>query len=182
MATTPSFYILLLLSTILLVGVIAFIYSRNWRTALAVTSGTIMITVLIVAITAWRHYLSNHFIGQYDELGIPFQTAGPGWPIFRDTWPLWLIPTCLVSLLIGIAILLLYRIQQPAVTKSTPIIGQSDNAQQLIALQEKTAELEYRVAVLQQEVASKGKEVEELISLNLQQAEELVRLKNSSHS
>lgn len=89
-----------LIFTILLVGVIAFIYTQgNWRTTLTSTGAVISLCLIISGIYVWNEYLSTHFIGQFDQLGIPFRKAGPGWSLLLDTWPLWCVPIGIIVIL-----------------------------------------------------------------------------------
>lgn len=87
-----------LLFAILLVGVIVFFYTHgNWRITFSFTALTIAIILAIAGVNAWFLYLQTHFMGQFDRLGIPFRTAGPGWDILVDAWPLWLVPMFLMA-------------------------------------------------------------------------------------
>lgn len=99
-----------LLFTILLIGVIVFIYSQgNWRTTVSFLALTTGIALAIFGIDSWIRYLHDHFIGQYDALGIPFKKAGPGWSILLDAWPLWLVP---IGLTAGLLVLIDWSVRR----------------------------------------------------------------------
>lgn len=67
----------------------------------------ILITVLAVLLIAvsyyfWEDYLFSHFLGGYDQHGLPKQQSYSGFYFFAAAWPLWLYPIFLFSLLSGI--------------------------------------------------------------------------------
>jgi hypothetical protein len=99
-ATTTLPIWILVLFCILLIGFITLIYSRgNWRTALAFVGIAITVFLIISGINAWSVYIKTHFVGQFDQLGIPFREAGPDWPLIPASWPLWLVPSSIFALL-----------------------------------------------------------------------------------
>lgn len=97
-ATLPIW--VLLLFCIALVGIVSLIYSRgNWRTSLAFVGLATIAVLAISGINAWSDYIKTHFVGQFDQLGIPFREAGPGWTLIPTSWPLWLVPTGIFALI-----------------------------------------------------------------------------------
>lgn len=95
---------------ILVIGVIALIYSRgNWRSTISL----MVIALFGVFIATQSDYLisyfSTHFIGGYDQLGIPFQQARPGWSLLYTAWPLWIIPVLLAVAITVMACIVLLK-------------------------------------------------------------------------
>ena len=90
-----------LLFTVILVGIITLVYSHgNWKTTLTAIGVSLLLALAVVGVYLWDAYLANHFIGQFDTLGIPFRKAGPGWTIILEAWPMWVVPTGLITLLL----------------------------------------------------------------------------------
>ncbi len=97
-ATLPIW--VLLLFCIALVACITLVYTRgNWRTSLLFTGLATFVVLSISGIDAWSAYLKTHFVGQFDQLGIPFREAGPGWTLLPASWPLWLVPTFIFAII-----------------------------------------------------------------------------------
>ncbi len=97
-ATLPIW--VLLLFCIALVGFITLIYTRgNWRTSLSFIGLATFVVLTITGINAWSDFIKTHFVGQFDQLGIPFRQAGPGWTLLPTSWPLWLVPTGIFTVL-----------------------------------------------------------------------------------
>jgi len=97
-ATLPIW--VLLLFCIAFVGFITLIYSHgNWRTTLAFVGLAIIAVLVISGIDAWSAYIKAHFVGRFDQLGIPFREAGPGFSLLPASWPLWLVPTGIFAIL-----------------------------------------------------------------------------------
>lgn len=90
----------LLTFTVLLIGLVTLIYTRgNWRTTLSLVGVGALAVFGISGIDAFSTYLNTHFIGQFDQLGIPFREAGPGWAILSSAWPLWVVPALFAALI-----------------------------------------------------------------------------------
>jgi hypothetical protein len=103
-----------LVFTILIIGIITLVYTQgNWRVTLKLVIAAAVIALLIAGLDAWHFYLSSHFIGQFDSLGIPFRKAGPGWSMLLEAWPLWLVPMGVtVALVVAINWLISYLFPQ----------------------------------------------------------------------
>lgn len=85
---------------IIVAGVIAMLYTRgNWRMTLTLVFIALISIFIASEVNNLKDYVSSHFIGRYDALGVPFIVAGPGWSILLDAWLLWLIPVLFGSLL-----------------------------------------------------------------------------------
>lgn len=112
--TTLPIWVLLLFC-IALVGFITLIYSRgNWRTTLAFVGLATTTVLTIVGINVWSAFIKTHFVGQFDQLGIPFREAGPGWTLLPASWPLWLVPAGIFALIaLGLGWWLHQRFAQP---------------------------------------------------------------------
>lgn len=65
--------------------------------SLSTTFKLIIVAIILALHTVlyvlWRHYLSDHFLGSFDEYGIPSNIFHTGWGIMLSEWPLWLVPT-----------------------------------------------------------------------------------------
>lgn len=111
-----------LVFAILLVSSITLIYTQgNWRTTLSFAGITTLIAGVIFGLDSFLSYLAVHFIGQYDSLGIPFRKAGPGWSLLLEAWPLWVMPSVLLMVLV-LALEWLLRTFFPA--EETPLPSQ----------------------------------------------------------
>jgi len=100
-ATLPIW--VLLVFCIVLIGVVTLVYSRgNWRTTLIFVFLSSFAVLTITGIDAWSDYIKLHFVGQFDQLGIPYREAGPGFSLVPSSWPLWLVPTGIFT---GLAII-----------------------------------------------------------------------------
>lgn len=48
--------------------------------------------IVTVGFFFWEQYLLNHFLGGYDEYGLPAQKSATGFYFFIKTWPVWSYP------------------------------------------------------------------------------------------
>ena len=60
----------------------------------------IVLVILTIGFAAWEDYLNDHFVGTFDQYGLPSQFFRTGWPLIIDAWPFWLIPSVLLVLLV----------------------------------------------------------------------------------
>lgn len=68
---------------------------------------TIIAVVLAsVSYYFWEDYLFSHFLGGYDQYGLPKQVSHQGFYFFISAWPVWLYPIFLLCLLAGILYLI----------------------------------------------------------------------------
>ena len=126
-ATLPIW--VLLLFCIALIGIVSLIYSRgNWRTSLAFVGLATVAVLIISGIDAWSDFIKTHFVGQFDQLGIPFREAGPGWTLIPASWPLWLVPAGIFALIaLGLGWWLHQRYSQ-----TTPTTAATAETQEII--------------------------------------------------
>lgn len=162
--------------TIVLVGLITLIYTRgNWRTTLSFV-GLALLTVLgITAFDAWNAYFKLHFIGQYDQLGIPFRQAGPGWDMFFAAWPLWLLPSCLVGFIAaGVTWFILYEPQKIEVESAIDIEE---------PIRETTSVMKRKLEVtsLKQQLDISHQHIEELMEATKKQADKIIELEDEMY-
>jgi hypothetical protein len=80
-----------------------------------ISTRLIIITALIVICLAasfylWQTFLSDHYLGGYDEDGMHIQYSETGLYFFWQTWPLWIFPLILVILLMWIVKLYMYYV------------------------------------------------------------------------
>lgn len=86
-----------------LVTLITYIYSQgNWKTTSIFALSTAFIAITLSEIIGLNNYLDTHFIGQFDSLGLPYRTTGPGFKMFFATWRIWFLPTFIFSALVAI--------------------------------------------------------------------------------
>lgn len=64
----------------------------NKNTLKIVALGFILV-LLTMGFVLWGHYLNNHFVGAFDEYGLPSKFFRVGWPLMIDAWPLWFFPS-----------------------------------------------------------------------------------------
>jgi len=77
----------------LLLGFITyFVSGKNWRIGLIVVTVALVGAWGAAGFHIWEVYLSNHFIGTYDEYGIPYKFSGHGWRLMLIGWPIWVNP------------------------------------------------------------------------------------------
>ncbi|GGI88752.1 hypothetical protein GCM10007966_16860 [Legionella impletisoli] len=65
---------------------------------LAIT--TVVVIGMAVAYYFWEVFLFAHYLGGYDEYGLPIQRSHPGFYFFIQAWPLWVFPIFIVILLV----------------------------------------------------------------------------------
>ena len=63
-----------------------------------------ILLVIIIALTTgyilWGNYLETHFVGTFDQYGLPSKLFRSGWALMLDAWPLWLFPAVFISILV----------------------------------------------------------------------------------
>lgn len=93
---------LMILISIGIIGGITYLYSKNKRnTVIAMLIAIFIIGIFILSGTL-SVIFSHQFIGRYDELGVPYVYAKPGWPQIINGWSIWILPVLISSLLIMI--------------------------------------------------------------------------------
>jgi hypothetical protein len=60
----------------------------------------VVLIILTIGFAAWQDYLNEHFVGTFDQYGLPSQFFRTGWPLIIDAWPIWLIPSVLLVLIV----------------------------------------------------------------------------------
>jgi hypothetical protein len=60
----------------------------------------VVLIILIVGFVLWEDYLRDHFVGAFDQYGLPSQFFRTGLPLMIDAWPIWVIPSVLLVLLV----------------------------------------------------------------------------------
>ncbi|WP_133128348.1 hypothetical protein [Legionella nagasakiensis] len=65
----------------------------NMRSSIpAILLITIGVIGSVVGFYFWETYLLTHYLGGYNEYGLPVQHSYPGFYFFLYAWPLWLFP------------------------------------------------------------------------------------------
>jgi len=162
--------------TIVLIGLITLIYTRgNWRTTLSFV-GIALLTVLgITAFDSWSAYFKLHFIGQYDQMGIPFRQAGPGWGMFFAAWPLWLLPSCVVGLIV---VTVTWFISSGS--KKIEIEPESE-IEKPISNTTSIVKNKFEVSGLKQQLELSHQHLEELMEATKKQADKIIELEDEIH-
>lgn len=59
----------------------------------------VVLIILILGFVLWEDYLRDHFVGAFDQYGLPSKFFRTGLPLMIDAWPIWVIPSVLLVLL-----------------------------------------------------------------------------------
>lgn len=172
--TTQALPVWIWLTFVILVsGVIALIYSRgNWRS----TIGLMVIALFGVFFATESdyviNYFSTHFIGGYDQLGVPFQQARPGWSLLFTAWPLWIIPALLAVAITATICNILFKPSTKTVIseQETDLLPQDNVNKQL------------EVARLKQSLASVMQSVETQANMNRELELKLLQTKKNNET
>lgn len=111
---------------IFILGFITYLVSKNRKTTTQVTLGAFFLAWGTAGFHFWETYLYNHFIGGFNEFGLPDNYSDTGWGLMIDAWPLWLIPTIL-AVVLSLIISYFYREYR---SSSTPIDEDEETDQQ----------------------------------------------------
>ena len=55
---------------------------------------------MTVGFAFWQDYLREHFVGGFDQYGLPSQFFRTGWPLALDAWPIRVTPSVLLIILV----------------------------------------------------------------------------------
>ncbi len=80
----------------ILIALVTLFFSRSIRTTLMITIIAISAAVIAAAFHLWEVYIENHFIGVFDEQGLPSDTIISGWDMFVHAWPVWSVPAGII--------------------------------------------------------------------------------------
>ncbi len=83
----------------ILIALVTLFFSRSIRTTLMITIIAISAAVIAAGFHLWEVYIQNHFIGVFDEHGLPSDQIISGWDMFVHAWPVWSVPTGVVLVL-----------------------------------------------------------------------------------
>ena len=99
---SPLFWAALLL-TLGFVMPLAYIYSgKDRRITLLFTLCALFLLLLVASYDSWSLYFQTHFVGRFDEEGIPYRVSREGWLGLWDAWPLWSLPTLIFSVILSL--------------------------------------------------------------------------------
>ena len=126
---------------IITIGIISIIYSRgNWRLTVMLMGLALLAVLFANESEHFQTYLNTHFIGSYDQVGIPFIQVHPGWSLILNTWPLWLLPIVVTSVLTWTVCIIWQRsFPKKTVDDGTEIEEITTTATQNVAKQLETA-------------------------------------------
>jgi septal ring factor EnvC (AmiA/AmiB activator) len=57
---------------------------------------TFAVIALVVSYYFWESFLYTHYLGGYDQYGLPIQLSHPGFYFFIASWPIWLFPVAIL--------------------------------------------------------------------------------------
>jgi hypothetical protein len=93
---------------LLILGLMTFltyIYSgKDRRVALLFAVFCLLVLLLATGYENWSNYLQTHFVGRFDDEGIPYRVSREGWLGLWDAWPLWSLPTLLLSGILALGV------------------------------------------------------------------------------
>ena len=99
---------LLIITSVALVAIITYAYSnRNTRLTVYFTVSAILVIGFIKLLGTLSALFTQQFIGRYDELGVPYVYANPGWNEIISGWSIWILPVLLSIIITIIAMLVL---------------------------------------------------------------------------
>lgn len=142
----------------LLLGLITyFVSDKNLRISIIVVVIALVSAWGAAGFHLWENYLSNHFIGTYDEYGIPYKFSGHGWRLMLRGWPIWVVPTFLalaIALLIKSYISFTSKHQYPRFRRSYAVSQESSG--KAVAKQLQTEKLKRALAAANDELMRLG--------------------------
>lgn len=59
----------------------------------------VVLIILTIGFVIWEDYLRDHFVGAFDQYGLPSQFFRTGLPLMIDAWPIWVIPSVLLVII-----------------------------------------------------------------------------------
>lgn len=101
---SPAFWIANAL-TLFFIALLTYTYSgKNLKLAAVVSFLAAIAVGCGAGYDSWNYYLAKHFLAGIDQLGVPYRASRSGWYLLIDTWPLWLVPSVLISLSLGMSL------------------------------------------------------------------------------
>jgi hypothetical protein len=83
------------------VSILTYVYSGKDRClTLFFAVFSLILIALFAACDSLSLYLETHFVGRFDEEGIPFRVSREGWLGLWDAWPFWGLPTIVFSVIL----------------------------------------------------------------------------------
>jgi hypothetical protein len=81
--------------------------SKTLSTTFKLLLVSVILILLTIAFAMWGYYLNHHFVGSFDEYGIPSEIFHSGWDIGTQEWPVWVIPSFFFLALFALAFFLI---------------------------------------------------------------------------
>lgn len=83
----------------LILAVISFIVTRNKWTMLRVSGIALVVAWLTAGFHFWEVYLGTHYLGGFNEYGLPADFSRTGWALLIDAFTLWAVPSLICALI-----------------------------------------------------------------------------------
>jgi len=150
----------------LLFSLISYFFTKNAKHAFKVGLIALAVSWLTVGIHFWEIYLSNHFMGAFNQYGLPSKTFRTGWLLMVDAWVLWVIPAFVILLVFILLQILLKRIfrsinQSPEKTITSPQINTLENTDLMHELE--IQELNQQIETLKQKYREQRRQNQALL-------------------
>lgn len=78
---------------------VTYLFTQNRKFATNLGVSAIILSLLTTGLQLWQVYLAEHFLGGFNEYGLPANFSRNGWGLMWDALPLWLVPTLIFALL-----------------------------------------------------------------------------------
>lgn len=160
----------------LLFGLISYLLTKKAKFSLSITLLALAAAWLSAGFHLWETYLGRHFIGGYDQYGLPSTFSRSGWYLLIDASPLWLIPALTLTLIS----LLAYRYLKPATKRVTATPKAQliqGNTSREVSQQLQIEQLQQQTARLEEKLIHEKKRMQEYIHYledDLQRANALI--------
>jgi len=76
-----------------ILGLVTYAITRNKKYAIYGCLAALFAAWCSALFHLWEVFMQNHFIGRFDDHGLPSHISKPGWHLFFSAWPVWLMPT-----------------------------------------------------------------------------------------
>jgi len=84
----------------LFLGLVTYLVSKNWKTTILLTIAAMLLAWSTAGFHLFEVFLHNHFLGTYDEQGLPYKFSESGWELLLRAWPIWFVPMLIVILIL----------------------------------------------------------------------------------
>jgi len=83
---------------VVLGNIFLYFVTRQMKRTLKIFLISLAVAIFITLLHSFRLYLENHFLGFYDEAGLPsLYEQSSGWHLFFSAWVIWVFPVFIIS-------------------------------------------------------------------------------------